>query len=107
VVGIDQWNPVDRKMQGFLHLYSITPNKWRKYFKKGGIAMAVYKIVELVGTSTKSWEDAARSALITASKTLEDLRIAEVVKQDVTVDNGKITAFRVRLNLSFKYRDSD
>ena len=94
-------------MRGFLRLYSITPNTWRKYFKKGGIDMAVYKIVELVGTSPESWEDAARNAMITASKTLEDLRIAEVVKQDVTVDNGKITAFRVRLNLSFKYRDSD
>ena len=69
--------------------------------------MAVYKIIEIVGTSPKSWEDAARSALITATKSLEDLRIAEVVKQDVTVENGKITAFRVRLNISFKYRDGD
>ena len=69
--------------------------------------MAVYKIIEIVGTNPKSWEDAARSALITATKSLEDLRIAEVVKQDVTVENGKITAFRVRLNISFKYRDGD
>jgi flavin-binding protein dodecin len=66
--------------------------------------MAVYKIIEIVGTSTKSWEDAARSALLTATKSLEDLRIAEVVKQDVTVENGKITSFRVRLNISFKFR---
>ena len=65
--------------------------------------MSVYSIVELVGTSTKSWEDAAQSALKTACKTLDDLRIAEVVKQDVTVENGKITSYRVRLNLSFKY----
>jgi flavin-binding protein dodecin len=65
--------------------------------------MSVYSIIEIVGTSPKSWEDAAQSALETASKTLEDLRIAEVVKQDVTVDNGKITSFRVRLNISFKY----
>jgi dodecin len=69
--------------------------------------MAVYKIIEIVGTSPKSWEDAARSALITASKSLEDLRIAEVVKQDVTLEHGKITAFRVRLNISFKYRDGE
>jgi flavin-binding protein dodecin len=72
--------------------------------EKGEITMAVYKIIEIVGTSPKSWEDAARSALITASKSLEDLRIAEVVKQDVTVENGKITAFRIRLNISFKFR---
>jgi flavin-binding protein dodecin len=68
--------------------------------------MSVYKIVEIVGTSPTSWEDAAQHALTTASKSLEDLRVAEVVKQDVTVENGKITAFRVRLNISFKYRDS-
>ncbi len=67
--------------------------------------MSVYKIVEIVGTSPKSWEEAAKRALTTASKTLEDLRVAEVVKQDITVENGKITAFRVRLNISFKYRD--
>lgn len=67
--------------------------------------MSVYKIVEIVGTSPASWEDAAKEALVTASKTLEDLRVAEVVKQDVTVENGKVTSFRVRLNLSFKYRD--
>jgi flavin-binding protein dodecin len=67
--------------------------------------MTVYKIVEIVGTSPKSWEDAARSALATASKSLEDLRVAEVVRQDVTVEKGKVTSFRVRLNLSFKYRD--
>jgi hypothetical protein len=71
--------------------------------KKGGIIMSVYSIIDIVGTSPTSWEDAAQNALATASKTLEDLRIAEVVKQDVTVDNGKITSFRVRLNISFKY----
>jgi dodecin len=71
---------------------------------KGEIVMSVYKIVEIVGTSTKSWEDAAKHALETASKTLEDLRVAEVVRQDVTLENGKVTAFRVRLNISFKYR---
>lgn len=67
--------------------------------------MSVYSIIEIVGTSPTSWEDAARNALATASKTLEDLRIAEVVKQDVTVENGKITSFWVRLNISFKYRE--
>jgi hypothetical protein len=67
------------------------------------MAGSVYKIIEIVGTSTKSWEDAAKVALETASKSLEDLRVAEVVKQDVTVENGKIINYRVRLNISFKY----
>jgi hypothetical protein len=65
---------------------------------------SVYKIIEIVGTSTKSWEEAAKTALETASATLEDLRIAEVVKQDVTVENGKVISYRVRLNISFKYK---
>ncbi len=64
---------------------------------------SVYKIIEIVGTSTKSWEDAAKIALETAGKSLEDLRVAEVVKQDIAVENGKVSAFRVRLNISFKY----
>jgi len=64
---------------------------------------SVYKIIEIVGTSTKSWEDAAKIAVETASQSLEDLRVAEVVKQDVTVENGKVTSYRVRLNISFKY----
>ncbi|OPY75495.1 MAG: hypothetical protein A4E63_00305 [Syntrophorhabdus sp. PtaU1.Bin050] len=64
---------------------------------------SVYKIIEIVGTSTKSWEDAAKVALETAAKSLEDLRVAEVVKQDVTVEDGKVVAYRVRLNISFKY----
>lgn len=64
---------------------------------------SVYKIVEVVGTSTESWEDAARNAVKVASSTLRDLRIAEVVKQDMTVKNGKIMSFRTRVLLSFKY----
>ena len=64
---------------------------------------SVYKIIEIVGTSDKSWEDASKVALETAGKSLEDLRVAEVVKQDVTVENGKISQYRVRLNISFKY----
>jgi len=71
---------------------------------KEGDIMSVYIIIEIVGTSPKSWEDAAQTALKTSSKSLEDLRIAEVVKQDVTVENGKITSFRVRLNISFKFK---
>jgi dodecin len=64
---------------------------------------AVYRVTEVIGTSTVSWEDAARSAVDTASKTLRDLRIAEVTKLDVRVEDGKVTQFRTRLSLSFKY----
>jgi hypothetical protein len=64
---------------------------------------AVYKVVDVIGTSPTSWEDAARNAVKTASKSLRDLRIAEVGKLDVKVENGKVTAFRARLSLSFKY----
>lgn len=64
---------------------------------------SVYKIIEIVGTSKTSWEDATKNAIETASKTLEDLRIAEIVKMDVAIENGKISAYRVRLTVSFKY----
>ena len=63
----------------------------------------VYKIVEVIGTSTKSWEDAANTAVATAAKTLRDLRIAEVTKLDMKVEDGKVAAYRARVSLSFKY----
>jgi len=63
----------------------------------------VYKIVEVVGSSTKSWEDAATMAVTTAAKTLRDLRIAEVIKLDMKVEGGKVVAYRARVSLSFKY----
>jgi len=69
---------------------------------------STYKIIELVGTSEKSWEDAAKSAVETASKSLRDLRIAEITKLDMTLQNGKVAAFRARVNISFKYvREED
>ncbi len=64
---------------------------------------SVYRITELVGTSTKSWEDAAASAVNAASKTLRDLRVAEVIKLDMVVEDGKVSAYRARVALSFKY----
>ena len=64
---------------------------------------SVYKITEIIGTSTTSWEDAARNAVETASKTLRDLRVAEIVKLDLVVENGKVVAYRARVSLSFKY----
>ena len=67
------------------------------------MADSVYRVTELVGTSATSWEAAAKSAIETASKSLRDLRVAEVVRQDVTIEDGKVSNFRVRLNVSFKY----
>jgi flavin-binding protein dodecin len=64
---------------------------------------STYKIVELVGSSTVSWEDAAKKAVETAAKTLKDLRIAEIVKLDMAIEDGKVAVYRARLNLSFKY----
>jgi dodecin len=65
---------------------------------------SVYRVTELIGVSSKSWEDATNNAVETAARSLEDLRIAEVVKLDVTIDKGKVTGYRARLNVSFKYR---
>ena len=67
------------------------------------MADSVYRVTELVGTSSVSWEAAAKSAVETASKSLRDLRVAEVVRQDITIEDGKVTKYRVRLNVSFKY----
>ena len=67
------------------------------------MADSVYRVTELVGTSTQGWEAAAKAAVETASKTLRDLRVAEVVRQDITIENGKVTTYRIRLNVSFKY----
>ncbi len=64
---------------------------------------SVYKVIELVGTSDVSWEEAAQNAVETASKSLKDLRIAEVNKLDMKVENGKVAAYRARVSLSFKY----
>ncbi len=64
---------------------------------------STYKIIELVGTSETSWEDAAKTAIETASESLKDLRVAEITRLDMTIDNGKVTSYRARVNVSFKY----
>jgi flavin-binding protein dodecin len=76
---------------------------FKKIIKEVVMAGSVYVVNEIVGTSSKSWEDAAKQAIETAAKSVEDIRIGEVVKQDLTVENGKVTSYRVRLNVSFKY----
>lgn len=67
------------------------------------MADSVYRVTELIGTSNQSWEAAARNAIEMAAKSLRDLRVAEVVEQDMTIENGKVTSYRVKLNVSFKY----
>jgi dodecin len=71
------------------------------------MAESVYRVTELVGTSSESWERAAASAVETASQTLRDLRIAEVVKLDLQLENGQVRAYRARIQVSFKYERGD
>jgi dodecin len=68
---------------------------------------SVYRVTEVIGVSSDSWEAAARNAVETAATSVRDLRIAEVVRQDVTIENGKVSSYRVRLGLSFKYETGD
>ncbi len=69
------------------------------------MADSVYKVIELIGTSSKSWDEAARSAVDRASKSLRDLRVAEVVELDIALKDGKFEAFRAKLKVSFKFED--
>lgn len=71
--------------------------------KARAAANSVYRVTELIGTSTTSWEDAARKAVETASRTLRDLRVAEVAQLDMVVEGGKVAAYRAKVKLSFKY----
>jgi flavin-binding protein dodecin len=76
---------------------------------QGGFEMSdsVYRVTEVIGTSSESWEAAARNAVETAAKSVRDLRVAEVVREDVTIENGAISSYRVRLGISFKYDTGD
>jgi flavin-binding protein dodecin len=71
------------------------------------MADSVYRVTEVIGVSSESWEAAARSAVETAAKTVRDLRVAEVIRQDLTIENGGVTSFRIRLGISFKYDTND
>lgn len=71
------------------------------------MADSVYRVTEVIGTSSESWEQAARNAVETAARSVRDLRIAEVLRQDVTVEDGIITSYRVRLGISFKFEGTD
>jgi dodecin len=71
------------------------------------MADGVYRVTEVIGVSSESWEAAARNAVEAAGKTVRDLRIAEVIRQDVSIENGAIKSYRVRLGISFKYESND
>lgn len=68
---------------------------------------SVYRVTEVIGTSSESWEGAARSAVEIAAKSVRDLRVAEVLRQDVVIENGAVAGYRIRLAISFKYEASD
>ena len=68
---------------------------------------SVYRVTEVIGTSTESWEAAARNAVETAAKSVRDLRVASVKQADLTIENGKVSSYRVRLDISFKYESGD
>jgi dodecin len=71
------------------------------------MAGSVYRVTEVIGVSDQSWEEAARNAVDTAARTVRDLRLAEVIRQDLVIENGAVTSFRVRLGISFKYETGD
>jgi flavin-binding protein dodecin len=71
------------------------------------MADSVYRVTEVIGTSSESWEQAANNAVETAARSVRDLRIAEVIRQDVTIENGQVTNYRIRLAISFKYESGE
>jgi dodecin len=75
--------------------------------KEASMADSVYRVTEVIGVSSESWEAAARNAVETAAKTVRDLRVAEVLRQDVTIENGSLVNYRVRLGISFKFETGD
>ena len=72
--------------------------------ERGRAMDSIYKIIDVVGTSKTSWEEAAKNAVETAGKSLEDLRVGEIVKLDLVIEKAKVVAYRARVNISFKYR---
>jgi dodecin len=78
-----------------------------KPYLEVAMADSVYRVTEVIGVSTESWEAAARNAVQTAAGSVRDLRVAEVLRQDLTIENGQVTGYRVRLGISFKYESGD
>ncbi len=89
------------------HSHALDDQTVQWAFKRRENEMAVYKVIELVGTSTESWEKAAAAAVEAASKSLRDLRIAEVSELDIQLEDGKVRAYRAKVKVSFKYQGGD
>jgi flavin-binding protein dodecin len=81
--------------------------RWAAQRKELEMAESVYKVIELVGTSSESWEKAAEAAIKMASRSLDDLRIAEIIQMDMQIDNGQIVSYRTKVKVSFKVREAD
>jgi dodecin len=77
------------------------------FLEEAAMAESVYKVIELIGTSTDSWEKAAAAAIDRAGQSLRDLRVAEVAELDLVIENGKVSAYRAKVNVSFKYEGKD
>jgi dodecin len=99
----DHLPPSANWQRGSMTGWPQQPRLGRKPSKESG--MSVYRVTEIIGTSGTSWEDAAAEAIRTAARTLRDLRVAEVVKQDIHLDEGGAITYRIKLQLSFKYED--
>ena len=97
--GMGGWEVLDRAARGCTN----RPPLAAQHREEAAMPESVYKVIEIVGTSSESWEKATRTAVERASKSLRDLRIAEVIEQDVVIEDGKVTAYRTKLKLSFKY----
>ncbi len=89
-------------------IFDFLPKLKKNLIKKGGQIMpdSIYKVIELIGTSETSWEEAAKKAVERAAQTLEDLRVAEVSEMDLKIEDGKVVAYRTKVKLSFRFRES-
>jgi dodecin len=86
---------------------SATPRRKAKTLRRNDMPQSVYNVIELIGTSPKSWAEAAKAAVERATATLRDLRVAEVVEQDVMIKDGKVEAYRTKIKVSFKHKGHD
>jgi dodecin len=85
------------------------PFAWRfaELLKEASVSDSMYKVIELIGSSTESWEQAAKSVIEEAAKHLRELRVAEVAEQDLVIENGKVVAYRTKVKVSFKYQGTE
>jgi flavin-binding protein dodecin len=100
-MGRDRW-AASRRTSAFTAEVPAREDR-HTYGMEGTMTDSIYRVTEVIGTSNTSWEDAAKNAVETAAESLRDLRIGEIVKLDVTIEDGKVSHYRARVNISFKY----